>query len=56
MILGEGLEEIGDGAFEHCTLFQRIVIPTAVKVIKNSTFNHCMQLTTVNLGEGLEEI
>ncbi len=54
--LGEGLEEIGRGAFQSCMSLHEIVIPPTVKAIKEAAFFFCKQLTVVNLGEGLEEI
>jgi hypothetical protein len=50
VILGEGLEEIGQEAFNECTSLHEIVIPNAVKTIKDR------HSTTAILGEGLEEI
>jgi hypothetical protein len=54
--LGEGLEEIGWGAFNQCTSLREIVIPPRVRVIGGYAFARCTQLATVELGEGLEDI
>jgi hypothetical protein len=54
--LDEGVEEIGESAFEGCTSIYEILIPPAVKSIMGGAFGRCSQLTTVILGEGLEEI
>ena len=43
-------------AFRECTSLYEIWIPPAIKSIKERTFSRCTQLTTVILGEGLEEI
>jgi hypothetical protein len=56
VILGEGLEEIGEAAFGECTSLREISIPHAVKAIKDRAFCQCSQLSVVILGEGLEEI
>jgi hypothetical protein len=56
VILGEGLEEIGEREFFQCTLLHEISMPPAVKVIKDGAFYRCSQLTTAFLGEGLEEV
>ena len=56
VVLGEGLEEIGANAFEHCTSLQRIVIPHTVKLIRPRSFNGCAQLTNVQLNERLRII
>ena len=41
MDLGERLGEIGEGAFEECTSLHEILIPLAVRVIKDSAFERC---------------
>ncbi len=53
--LGEGLEEIGKGAFRDCRLLG-IITPNAVKMIKEGAFSNCADMTDVTLGKGLEEI
>jgi hypothetical protein len=52
----EGLEEIGEGAFAHCTSLHEILITPAVKLIKEKAFFRCSQLTIVNRSKELEEI
>jgi hypothetical protein len=54
--LGNGLEEIGESAFNSCTALQHIVIPNAVKTIKRGAFGWCSGLFFVTLGDRLEEI
>jgi hypothetical protein len=54
--LCDGLERIDCGAFEGCTLLERIIIPSTVKVIGVTAFNDCRQLRNVELSEGLERI
>jgi hypothetical protein len=54
--LGDELEEIGEGAFNYCCSLYEIVIPNAVKRIKNWAFYNCRGLTRVIVGSGLEEI
>ncbi len=56
VILGEGLEEIGEGIFCECTSLQEILILQTFKMIEEEAFYHCSQLKTVKLGDGLEEI
>ena len=55
MILGVGLDEIGERSFKGCA-FVHIDIPPAVRAIKDHTFYWCLGLTTVILNDGLEEI
>jgi hypothetical protein len=50
------LEVIGAWALYVCTLLHEILLPPAVNAIKNHAFFRCLQLMTVNDGEGLEEI
>jgi hypothetical protein len=38
VILGEGLKEIGTTAFQECTTLLEILIPHAVKAIKDREF------------------
>jgi hypothetical protein len=56
VILNDRLEEIGACSFGLCRSMQRIVIPNAVKKIKEAAFAGCSGLTEVVLGDGLEEI
>jgi hypothetical protein len=49
-----GGEEIGEEAFKDCTSMEEIVIPNAVRAIKEAAFR--MGLTRATLGDGLEEI
>ena len=51
-----GLEEIGEDAFCKYRSRQRIDIPPAIRAIKDGAFYDCSGLTTVILGNGLEEI
>jgi hypothetical protein len=54
--LSDGLEEIGREAYQDCESLELIIMPNAVKAIKDYTFYKCSGLTTVTLGDGLEEI
>jgi hypothetical protein len=54
--LGEGLEEIGHGAFCECTSLREILIPPAVKANESQAFLRCSQLMIANHGERLKEI
>lgn len=56
VIIEDGIEIIGDNAFERCSELTRIVIPESVKVIGNYAFYSCDKLTAevtdtdINLG------
>ncbi len=54
--LCDGLERIDCGAFEGCTLLERIIIPSTVKFIGKWAFHECSWLRNVELHEGLERI
>lgn len=45
----EGLEVIGDAAFDGCESRHGIAIPSSVKVIGNYAFRYCSHMTTVDL-------
>ena len=47
--------EIGAGAFKYAR-FEQVAIPDAVKNIYRETFDHCVNLKSINLGNGVEEI
>lgn len=47
--------EIGAGAFLFAK-FEQVSIPDAVKNIYIETFNHCVNLNSINLGNGVEKI
>ena len=55
MALNEGLEKIGDSAFND-TKITSITIPSSVKEIGNGAFSSCYDLSQVALNEGLEKI
>ena len=54
--LHDGLEEIGEYAFQMCTSLRGIDVPPTVKSIGVAAFQECSTLTTVTLHDGLEEI
>ena len=56
VVLSEGLERIGNSAFELCESLLRINVPSTVKVIGRSAFICCHRLKDVKLPEGLEEL
>lgn len=47
--------EIGAGAFKYAK-FEQVAIPNAVKNIYRETFDHCVNLKSINLGNGVIEI
>ena len=55
MTLGSGLEEIGEEAFEMCTLLEEIVIPPAIRDIHDTAFKDCTNLTRVKFCDEIKE-
>ena len=53
--LPDGLTILGDSAFQE-TAITTVDIPAGVRVIDESAFSGCVNLTSVTLHEGLEEI
>lgn len=47
--------EIGAGAFKYAK-FEQVAIPNAVKNIYRETFDHCVNLKSINLGNSVIEI
>jgi hypothetical protein len=47
VILGEGLEEIGEGVFRGCSSLREMLIPHAVKAIMGDAFCGCSELSAV---------
>ena len=47
--------EIGAGAFKYAR-FEQVAIPEAVKNIYRETFDHCVNLKSINLGNGVIQI
>lgn len=53
VILPEGLEEIGAGAFEACSALVRVIFPKSLKKLGEYAFDRCTALKSVIfLGEG----
>ena len=55
MTLGDGLEEIGAGAFGDCEPIEEIAIPPAVRDIHYTAFDKCTNLTRVKFCDEIEE-
>lgn len=54
--LGEGIESIGDRAFQGCNSLTTITIPNSVTSIGKRVFHKCASLKNVTLGSGITEI
>ena len=56
VVLPEGLEYIGDYAFQGCYELTNIGFPSTLKEIEYATFRGCEKLSSVEFAEGLEYI
>jgi len=54
--LGEGIESIGDRAFQGCDGLQEINIPNSVTSIGSRAFYKCPALKKITLGSGINKI
>ena len=52
----EGVEEIGESAFEFCTNLRRVKMVEGVRKIGRNAFGRCYKLTEIVFEKGLEEI
>ena len=47
---------IGDGAFQDCTLLNRVAIPSSVETIGNSAFRKCSNMTSIIIPDSVKTI
>lgn len=55
-VIPEGIETIGDSAFERVKTLTHITIPKSVTEIRSYAFGNCENLSTVNLQKGIQTI
>lgn len=56
IIVGEGVTDIADYAFQGCRFVEKVTIPAGVKTIGDSAFMDCKSLTSITIPNGVEEI
>ncbi|KAL7528454.1 hypothetical protein ACHAXR_002454 [Thalassiosira sp. AJA248-18] len=44
VVINEGLQKIGLGAFQHCSLFESIWLPSTVSEVEMYTFYNCREI------------
>lgn len=54
--LGEGIQTIGDRAFQNCSMLEKIEIPNSVTSLGVRVFYNCTNLKNVKLGSGITSI
>ena len=52
----DGIEVVGEDAFNGCGLLREVHLPKTVKSIGISAFQECKYLNKINLPDGLKEI
>lgn len=55
-VISEGIETIGDSAFERVKTLTHVTIPKSVTEIRGYAFERCENLSTVNLQKGIQTI
>lgn len=56
VVLSEGLESIGERAFQGCTYLAEVIIPNSVTSLGNRVFYKCQNLKNITLGSGITAI
>lgn len=56
VIIPEGIESIGDAAFQGCPDLEVVELPASLREIGNSAFNSCESLEYINLPDKLQVI
>ena len=54
LVIGEGIDQIGDGGFMQCTELESVTFPETLKVIGCSAFEQCYALQRLEFPEGLQ--
>lgn len=56
VVIPEGVEEIGNYAFQNCVNIENVTLPSTLKKIGKQAFSGCTNLKSINLVEGLTEL
>ena len=56
VIIPEGVEKIGMGAFAYCSFLTEVIFPNTLKEIGAQSFCGCVRLTKINFPSSLEKI
>ncbi len=55
-VITDGIEVIGEGAFDGCTELKQVIFPNTLKEIGNCAFHACPKLVTAMLPQGVEQL
>lgn len=56
IVIPEGIEHIGYGAFKNCPQLESVILPSSVKTLGEASFENCKNLKQVILPDGLQTI
>jgi len=56
LVISDGIESIGEGAFKNCKALTSVSIPSSVKSIGEQAFLSCSKLTSLTISDGVESI
>ncbi len=56
VIIGEGITNVGNGAFQLCSNVESVTLPESLKTIGCEAFRDCTKLTDINIPEGVTGI
>jgi len=56
VIIPEGIQDIGNGAFADCSSITSIQLPASVNTIEDYAFSGCSNLTSINIPDGVPAI
>ena len=56
LVCEDGVERIGDRAFQECTFLKEVQLPSSLRTIGRNSFSDCVKLRALDLPEGMIEI
>ncbi len=56
LVIPNGVDSVGFGAFRYCSYLKSVIIPNSVKVIDENAFQGCTSITSVTITNSVTEI